>query len=58
MKIDSEEQDDRCNFFELEEALAIVDKMQIHVVPANEDEALCNELLNLPSPKVALARTG
>ena len=42
----------------MEEVSATVDEAQTHVVPSNTDESSCNKLLNLPFPKVALARTG
>ena len=58
MKIDSEEQDDRDVVLELEEESTTVDEAQTTVVPANIDEALCDKLLNFPSPKAYLARKG
>ena len=45
-------------FFELEESTQTVDEAQTHVAPANIDEALCDKLLNSPSPKVSMPRTG
>ena len=58
MEIDSEEKDDRDSVFELEEASTIVDEEQTPVVPDSINEASCNKLLNLSSPKVVLASTG
>ena len=58
MEINDEERDDGDRVYELEEASETVDEVKTHVVPANSDEALCNKLLNFPSPKVALSRTG
>ena len=42
----------------MEEVSESVDEAQTPVAPANVDEALCDKLLNLTSPKVALSRTG
>ena len=42
----------------MKEALLTVDESQTPAVTANTDEASCNKLLNLTSPKVALSRTG
>ena len=58
MEIDNEEQDDRDIFFELEESTQTVDEAQTPVTPVNMHEVMCNKLLNLSSPKVALSRTG
>ena len=58
MEIDNEEQDDGDRVYELEEALETVDEVQNPVGSANTDEALSDKLLNFPSPKVSLSRTG
>ena len=42
----------------MEEASETVDEVQTPVALANADEALCNNLLNFPYPKVALSTVG
>ena len=58
METDNEEQDDLNEVFELEEATKIVDEAQTPVASINLNEALCDKLLNFPSPKVSVSRTG
>ena len=58
METDNEEQDDVNRVHELEEATETVDEVQTPVASANADEALCDKLLNFPSPKVSLSGTG
>ena len=58
MEFYTEEHDDGDRVFELKEVWSTVDEAHTPVAPANMDEVLCDKLLNLPSPKVALSRTG
>ena len=58
MDADDEEQDDLNEVFELEEEIEIVDGVKTPVASINLNEALCDKLLNLPSPKVSASRTG
>ena len=58
MEIDSEVKADGGTAFELEDSLATIDEAQNPVATANAGEALRNEMLDLPFPKVALEMTG
>ena len=58
MEIYNEDKDDGDRVYELEDASTTIDEVQTLVAPANSDESSCDKLLNLPSPKVDLARTG
>ena len=53
MEFDKEEQDNGDRVCELEEASETFDEVKTHVAPSNIDEALCDKLINLPSPKVS-----
>ena len=58
MGIYSEEEDDGDRVFELKGASTTFGEVQTPAAPANADESSHNKLLNLPSPKVDLERTG
>ena len=55
---DEEEQDDLNVVFELVEETEIVDEAQTHIESTNLDEASCDKLINLPSPKFSALRIG
>ena len=44
--------------FELEDASPTIEEVQTTVATASADEELCQKLINLHSPGVALASTG
>ena len=58
MEMDSEDKADGYNAFELEDAHTTIEEIQTPVATDSIDEVLCQKLLNFPSPKVTLARTG
>ena len=58
MDTDNEEQDDLNVVFGLEEATEIFDEAQTHVASINLNEAPCDKLINLPSPKFSASMTG
>ena len=58
MEIDSEDKADRGKVLDLEDASITIEEAKTPVVNANVNEVSCQKLINLPSTKVALARTG
>ena len=58
MESDDEDDSNMNLVIELEEATEMVDEVRLPVEDINTDQASCDRLVKLPSPKVSVSRTG